>query len=96
VSQWQFQINSSTDADKAACDFAASIASAYRLSTRKITISDRNCDMPGIDRLLEHKKRLRKLWQETQDPACKTALNWVTKTIKRMTRKRHLNDGKPR
>jgi hypothetical protein len=83
-------INSSTDADKAARDFAASIASAYRLSARKITIYDRNCDIPGIDRLLEHKKRLRNLWQETRDPACKTALNWVTKTIKRMIRKRTL------
>jgi hypothetical protein len=35
----KIQINSSTDADKAARDFAAPIASAYRLSTRKITIS---------------------------------------------------------
>jgi hypothetical protein len=36
----KIQINSSTDADKAARDFAASIASGYRLSTRNITISD--------------------------------------------------------
>jgi hypothetical protein len=30
------------------------------------------------------KKKLRKLWQETRDPACKTAVNWVTKNIRRM------------
>jgi hypothetical protein len=44
----------------------------------------------GLDRLLKHKQRLRKLWQETRDPACKTALNWATKTIKRIIRKRAL------
>jgi hypothetical protein len=32
--------------------------------------------------------RLRKLWHETRDPACKTAVNWVTKTIRRMTQKK--------
>jgi hypothetical protein len=25
------------------------------------------------------------LWHETRDPTCKTALNWVTKTIRKMT-----------
>jgi hypothetical protein len=44
----------------------------------------------GLDCLLTHKQRLRKLWQETRDPACKTALNWVTKTIRRMAWKRTL------
>jgi hypothetical protein len=39
---------------------------------------------------MKHKQRFRILWQETRDPACKTALNWVTKTIRRMARKRAL------
>jgi hypothetical protein len=49
-----------------------------------------NTDLPGLDRLLNHKQRLRKLWHETRDPACKTAVNWVVKTIRRMTRKKEL------
>jgi hypothetical protein len=66
------------EADKAASEFIASIASAYRLSTSKVKISEVNTDLPGLDRLLKQKQRLRKLWQETRDPACKTAVNWVT------------------
>jgi hypothetical protein len=76
------------------CDFTFSIASAYRLLTSKVTLSDINNDLPGLDLLLKHKQRLRKLWQETRDPACKTALNWVTKSIKRMTRKKALEIGR--
>jgi hypothetical protein len=53
-----------------------------------ITLLDLNNDLPGLDRLLKHKQRLRKLWQETRDPACKTALNWVSKAIRRKTRKK--------
>jgi hypothetical protein len=30
------------------------------------------------------------MWQKTGDPACKTAVNWVTKQIRRMTRKKAL------
>jgi hypothetical protein len=86
----RIEINLCTEADKAARDFAASIASAYRLSTRTTIISDRNRCPSGLDRLLKYKQRLRKLWQEARDPACKTALNWVTKTISRMARKRAL------
>jgi hypothetical protein len=76
------------EADKAARDFTASTASAYRLSTNKVTLSDINNDIPGLDHLLKHKQRLRKLWQETRDSACKTAVNRVTKAIRRMTRKK--------
>jgi hypothetical protein len=68
----------------------ASIASAYRLATSKVTLSDINHNIPGLDRLLNHKWRIRKLWQETKNPACKTAVNWVTKSIRRMTRKKAL------
>jgi hypothetical protein len=89
----RIQINSGVEADKAAREFAASTASAYRLSTCKITVSDLNSDLPGLDRLLKHKQKLRKLWHETRDPACKTAVNWVTKTIRRMTRRKTLEMG---
>jgi hypothetical protein len=84
------KINSGVEADKAARDFVAPIFSAYRLSTCTVTLSDLNSDLPGLDRLLKHKQRLRKLWHETRDPACKTAVNWVTKTVRPMTRSKAL------
>jgi hypothetical protein len=82
------QIHTYEDAEEAARNFAASIASAYRLSTHKIPLSEPNEELPELDRLLQLKRRLRKLWQETRDPACKTAVNWVTKTIRRMIDKK--------
>jgi hypothetical protein len=45
----RIQINSEKEADKRARDFTASIASAYRLSTSKITLSDLNKDIPGLE-----------------------------------------------
>jgi hypothetical protein len=84
------EINSCIEADNTARDFAAFIASAYRLSTKTTTISDRNRGSSSLERLLKRKQRLRKLWQETKDPACKTAVNWVTKTLRRIARKRAL------
>jgi hypothetical protein len=60
------------------------------LSTSKITISEVNTDLPGLDRLLKQKQRLRKLWQEIGDPACNTAVNWVAKAIRWMIRRRAL------
>jgi hypothetical protein len=77
------------ETDKAARDFTAYIFAAYKLSTSKIALLDLNNDLPGLG-LLKHKQRLRKLWQGTKDPACKTAVNWVSKAIRRMTRKRAL------
>jgi hypothetical protein len=82
------EIKSGVEADKATRNFTASIASAYRLSTSKITLLDLNSDLPALYLLLRHKQRLRKLWQETRGPACKTAVNWVSKAIRRMTRKK--------
>jgi hypothetical protein len=70
----KIESNSGVEADKVACDFTASIALAYRLSTSKIMLFDINSDLPGLDQLLKHKHRLRKLWQETRDPAYKTQL----------------------
>jgi hypothetical protein len=48
-----------------ACDIPASTASAYGLSTSKITLSDINKDLPAMESLLEHKRRLRKPWKVT-------------------------------
>jgi hypothetical protein len=81
----RIQIYSGVEADKAARDFTASIAMAYRLATSKVTLSNLNSDAPDLDRLLKHKQRLSKLWHETRDPTSKTAVNWVSKPIRRMT-----------
>jgi hypothetical protein len=86
----RIEIKSGVKADKAARDFTASVASAYRLSTSRLTVSDLNNDLPGLDRLLSYKRRLRKLLLETGDPECKTVLNWVSKSIRRLTRKKAL------
>jgi hypothetical protein len=40
-------------------------------------------DISGPDHLLKHKRKLRKLWQEAGDPACKTAVNCVTRNIRK-------------
>jgi hypothetical protein len=63
------EINSCIEADKAARDFADSVASAYRLSIKTTIISDRNRASYSLEILLKHKQRLRKLWQETRNPA---------------------------
>jgi hypothetical protein len=70
------QINLGEEANKAACTFTASMASAYMLLKSKIILLDLNNDQPGLESLLKHK-----LWQVTQDPACKIAVHWVAKTI---------------
>jgi hypothetical protein len=54
------EINSGAEADDVARNFAASVASAYRLLTRNVTLSDINSDLPDLDRLLKHKQRLGK------------------------------------
>jgi hypothetical protein len=84
------EIDSCIEADNAARDLAASIASAYRLSTKTTTISDRNRGAYSLERLFNHKQRLRKLCQGTRESACKTAVNWVTKTVRRIARQRAL------
>jgi hypothetical protein len=48
------QINSEEEANKACRDFNASIASAYRLSTRRITLLDLNKYLPGLESPQEH------------------------------------------
>jgi hypothetical protein len=46
----RIEINSGVEADKMARAFTASIASVYRLLTSKITLSELNNDLPGLDR----------------------------------------------
>jgi hypothetical protein len=77
--------DSGEEADNTSREIPDSIASSYRLSTSKVRLSDLKNDLPGPENLLKHKRRLRKVWQLTWDPECKTAVNWVTKTITRMT-----------
>jgi hypothetical protein len=43
-----------------------------------------------------YKKRLRKLWHETRDPDCKTAVNWASTGIRRLTRKQALEQWETR
>jgi hypothetical protein len=61
------------------------IVLVYKLSTSKIRLLSPDTNLSGLEGLLKHKRRSRKLWQVTQDPECKIAVNWVTKTIREMT-----------
>jgi hypothetical protein len=45
----RIKINSGVEVNKAVCDFTASVASAYRLSTSKVTLSDINSNVLGLD-----------------------------------------------
>jgi hypothetical protein len=46
----RIEINSEKEADKVVCNFIASIASAYRLSTSTVSLSDiNNQDLPRLD-----------------------------------------------
>jgi hypothetical protein len=61
VTDLLLQIYSSNEANKAARDFATTIAMVYRLSTWKTTIVDEKHETPGLHCLLKHKRKLRKL-----------------------------------
>jgi hypothetical protein len=60
----RIEINSGVEVDKTARAFTASIASVYRLSMNKLTLSDLNNNIPGLDSLLGYKKKMRKFWQK--------------------------------
>jgi hypothetical protein len=45
----RLQINLDGKADKVACNFTASVASAYKLSTSRLTLLDLNKDLPGLE-----------------------------------------------
>jgi hypothetical protein len=57
----KIQINSEEEADKADRNLTVSIASACRIVTSKITLSDIKKDIPALENLLKHKRRLRKV-----------------------------------
>jgi hypothetical protein len=57
----KFEIGSGEKAHNAAREFTASMVLAYRLSTRKITLSGLNKDLPVLESLIKHRRRLRKL-----------------------------------
>jgi hypothetical protein len=82
------EINSRVEADKAERALRANIASSYRLSTSKITLSELNNDLPGLNRLLRYYKTIRKYWQQTRDPGYKKAVNWVSNSIRNRSRKK--------
>jgi len=83
----RFQVDTVQEAEREASVFTASVASAYRLATHKLALSDLNNAPSGLDHFLQLKQRLRKLWHKTRNPTCKTALKWVTKTIRKMVRR---------
>jgi hypothetical protein len=58
---YRIQIMSEEETDKAAGDFTAFIALTYRPLTSKLTLSDLNTDLPHLQSLLKHERRLRKL-----------------------------------
>jgi hypothetical protein len=46
-----------------------------------------NKKLLSLESLLKHKRMLRKQWQVIRDPARKTAVNCIAKTVRRMTRR---------
>jgi hypothetical protein len=53
----RIEINSKEEADRATRDFKSSIASVYRLSASKVTLSDiNNHDLPRSDHFIKHKQ----------------------------------------
>jgi hypothetical protein len=81
------QIHSSTEDDKAACDFSASVASAYRLSTRKTKILDQKYEIPGLYQLLE---KPQKVMTRNQGFSMQKGNKVVTWNIRKMVQKRAL------
>jgi hypothetical protein len=58
----RIEVNSEEEADKAARNFTASLASAFRLSSCKVTLLDmKNHDLPGFHLMIKHEKTLRNL-----------------------------------
>jgi hypothetical protein len=51
----RLEINTGIEANKAAHDFTASVASVYRLSIIKVALSDVNNNLPGFGGLLKQK-----------------------------------------
>jgi hypothetical protein len=87
----RIEINSEEEADKVAPDFTTSITSIYRLPASKITLLGiNNHDLPGLDRLLKHKQRLRK--GGIQHVKCHSIGS--RKPTEKGPAERHMNGGK--
>jgi hypothetical protein len=92
----RIEINSGVEADKVARDFTASVASAYRLSTSKLTLLNINNDLPGLDRLLKHKQGLSNCGKKPGIQHAKRQLTGSRKQSGEWPEKRHLKGGKQR
>jgi hypothetical protein len=86
----RIRIKSREEANQVYCNFIASTALACRLSTSRVTLSNLNGNLPGLESLPKHQRSLKKLAQVTLDPEHRTAVNWVTKAITRMVRRKVL------
>ena len=73
--------------DRAIENFSASLRTAFSLNTTHQTAPYPIQLTPEINILLTRKKHLRQLFGITRDPVTKTALNWVTRTIKKKIKK---------
>jgi hypothetical protein len=69
----RIQINSREE------DKVAPISSSYRPVTSRVTLPELNKNLPGLDYLVKHKERVRKLCHKSGHQARKAAVNWVTK-----------------
>jgi hypothetical protein len=85
----RIEVISWEEADKPADLFTISTASPYELSTSKLILLDLK-RFSWFTLFVKRKQRCTKLCHETTDPACKMAVNCVTKT----TDGRHLISGK--
>lgn len=74
--------------------FSVLVKPAAIKPTSKITLSKLHNDLSFLEGLLIQKWRSWNLWQITRDLPSNTSVNWVSKTIKRMTRTKHSNAGK--
>ena len=70
------QVNCKENPVYVSCEFAAFMSWTYWFSKRKITSSNVNKELPGLDRLLMQKQRLR-----TRNPARKMQSDWSLKPL---------------
>jgi hypothetical protein len=86
-------VESVEEDNKASSNFTAPIALGYRLSTDNFTLSELNNELPGLDLLLKQNQRVKKLWPETRDPACNTAVKCSPRNSVEGSGGRHLNNS---
>jgi hypothetical protein len=79
----RIQIDTLEGAVKPACNSQSLLPLHIAIDKPDHTSGTKN-ELPGLDPLLQHKQRQRKLQHETRDAACETVTDWITKTIRRM------------